>query len=271
MFPRILLRNKTWLMTIEWLGFGRMEVSNWKTQRWAVAPSWLKSHFVNTFHELEKQGWRIRPDNAAVMRMVEAYAGFVLNPEDVIAHTVLSQPPKVVAETIIRNAQSQSPSPPRKPTLPPKPWTYYTWQEAEIACSQCDWSGRGDDAKTGEDYRDGIEKHCPACGYRFGFVLYPLTEEAATDPRASPVDRERARMALSNDPEAVSVLATPDRSIVWVSDASGLSEIWIDGSWGASGYELLDHLSSMLPLSNDDGRSLLAAEARRYAATRRNV
>jgi hypothetical protein len=36
------------------------------------------------------------------------------------------------------------------------------------------WTGRGADMKDGEAFGDGIEKDCPACGEKWGFVQWSI-------------------------------------------------------------------------------------------------
>jgi uncharacterized protein (DUF983 family) len=38
----------------------------------------------------------------------------------------------------------------------------------------CGWSGPGADMVSGESFGDGVEKHCPRCGDKYGFVQWSV-------------------------------------------------------------------------------------------------
>lgn len=52
-----------------------------------------------------------------------------------------------------------------------------------VTCRHCSWSGLGADMKDGDSFGDGIDKHCPACGERWGFVQWSVT--VSDDPPAN--------------------------------------------------------------------------------------
>lgn len=51
-----------------------------------------------------------------------------------------------------------------------------------VTCEHCAWSGLGVDMSSGESFGDGIDKHCPKCRERWGFVQYSVV--VADDPPA---------------------------------------------------------------------------------------
>ena len=104
MLPRILLNNETWHMTIAWLGLGKLEVSHYPTGRNAIAPDWLKSYFINTMHALSVRGVSIGPGSEIALQAMETFAGFVLNPNDLMARAALSQSPEQLADAIVQQA-----------------------------------------------------------------------------------------------------------------------------------------------------------------------
>ncbi len=106
MLPRVLLKNETWLMTIDWLGLGKLEVSHYPTSRNTIAPAWLKSHFINTMHALSTKGVSIGPSSPIALQAMETYAGFVLNPDDLMTRSALSQSSEQLAEAILLEGSS---------------------------------------------------------------------------------------------------------------------------------------------------------------------
>ncbi len=73
---------------------------------------------------------------------------------------------------------------------------WYDWMHAVKICPKCGWSGLGSEAKSGESFDSGVDKHCPACDHRFGYVSYPLLQESIDDARAPVDDKLIARVAL---------------------------------------------------------------------------
>ena len=51
---------------------------------------------------------------------------------------------------------------------------YGKFAVCSIACSICGWTGIGEEAKTGDSFGDGVEKHCPMCWNYFGFVQFSV-------------------------------------------------------------------------------------------------
>jgi hypothetical protein len=43
-----------------------------------------------------------------------------------------------------------------------------------VTCDACKWTGIGAELTSGETFGDGVEKHCPACGERWGFVQWSV-------------------------------------------------------------------------------------------------
>jgi len=43
-----------------------------------------------------------------------------------------------------------------------------------VACEKCGWTGIGTEMISGEAFGDGIEKHCPACREKWGFVQWSV-------------------------------------------------------------------------------------------------
>ena len=43
-----------------------------------------------------------------------------------------------------------------------------------VTCDACKWTGIGAELTSGEVFGDGIDKHCPACGERWGFVQWSV-------------------------------------------------------------------------------------------------
>ena len=53
-------------------------------------------------------------------------------------------------------------------------------------CRHCGWTGLGQEMTSGEWFGDGIEKHCPACAEKYGFVQWSVSvaDDAPADWRA---------------------------------------------------------------------------------------
>jgi len=80
---------------------------------------------------------------------------------------------------------------------PARRMNYYEWKESDIACTECGWSGKGDDAELGEMFAEGAEFHCPQCDHRFGFVPFPTIDETLSDSRSDRTDRKIAEIRLA--------------------------------------------------------------------------
>jgi hypothetical protein len=46
--------------------------------------------------------------------------------------------------------------------------------KSTVTCRHCGWTGKGADMTNGEGFGDGVEKDCPACGERYGFVQWSI-------------------------------------------------------------------------------------------------
>ena len=77
--------------------------------------------------------------------------------------------------------------------------SYYDWMHELQSCPTCNWTGKGSEAIFGEAFDSGAEYHCPKCDYYFGYIAYPLIEEALNDPRASEGDRVIAKLGRPHD------------------------------------------------------------------------
>lgn len=129
---------------------------------------------------------------------------------------------------------------------------YYDWKENEVACRACYWRGIGRDATTGEVFRDGAEYHCPACGVKVGYVMFPTHQENLSDPRASDADRMLSEMFLDrrerfeaeklNAPDQLPDLEPPPPALMWdvatgsdnddyVVILNNDKEVWRELSW----------------------------------------
>ena len=51
---------------------------------------------------------------------------------------------------------------------------YGRFAAGTVTCEKCGWSGTGAEMKSGEVFGDGIEKDCPACGEKWGFVQWSV-------------------------------------------------------------------------------------------------
>lgn len=112
---------------------------------------------------------------------------------------------------------------------------YYDWKERDIACSECGWSGKAQDAQQGEMFREGAEFHCPRCDHRFGFVPFPTIDETLTDSRSDPADRKIAEIVLSRE-DRYRPLSTADQlpdldpipqALTWDVVEASDGEAWI--------------------------------------------
>lgn len=52
---------------------------------------------------------------------------------------------------------------------------YGDFSRAKQSCGKCDWSGLGSEMPSGETFGDGVEKDCPRCGERWGFVQFSVS------------------------------------------------------------------------------------------------
>jgi hypothetical protein len=51
---------------------------------------------------------------------------------------------------------------------------YGEFAASNVSCNQCGWTGQGREMTSGETFGDGIDKDCPACGERWGFVQWSV-------------------------------------------------------------------------------------------------
>ena len=56
--------------------------------------------------------------------------------------------------------------------------SYYTYKEAQFACSHCAWIGKGSELEEGEIFETLFEVNCPACHTNLSFVSFPSIAEA---------------------------------------------------------------------------------------------
>lgn len=47
--------------------------------------------------------------------------------------------------------------------------------ETAATCRHCGWQGKGRAMTSGDWFGDGVEKHCPACDERWGFVQWGVS------------------------------------------------------------------------------------------------
>ena len=59
---------------------------------------------------------------------------------------------------------------------------YRAFEQATQCCRKCNWTGQGSAMVSGESFGEGVDKECPACGERWGFVQYSVT--VTDDPPA---------------------------------------------------------------------------------------
>lgn len=62
---------------------------------------------------------------------------------------------------------------------------YGQFMQSAVACEKCKWEGRGREMNGGEVFGEGVEKHCPACDTKWGFVQFSVavSSEAPGDWR----------------------------------------------------------------------------------------
>ena len=51
---------------------------------------------------------------------------------------------------------------------------YGEFAASGVTCDACGFTGIGAELTSGETFGDGIDKHCPACGERWGFVQWSV-------------------------------------------------------------------------------------------------
>jgi hypothetical protein len=51
---------------------------------------------------------------------------------------------------------------------------YGKFAAGAVACEKCGWTGIGSEMISGEACGDGVEKHCPACKEKWGFVQWSV-------------------------------------------------------------------------------------------------
>jgi hypothetical protein len=51
---------------------------------------------------------------------------------------------------------------------------YGDFAAGAVACDKCRWTGIGAEMTSGEVFGDGVDKHCPACNERWGFVQWSV-------------------------------------------------------------------------------------------------
>ena len=62
---------------------------------------------------------------------------------------------------------------------------YGDFSRASHNCRHCGWTGLGQAMDSGEWFRDGVEKYCPACGEKYCFVQWSVAvaDDAPADWR----------------------------------------------------------------------------------------
>lgn len=151
---------------------------------------------------------------------------------------------------------------------------YYEWLNSGVQCPECGWCGLGSEAATGEIFDDGVDRHCPSCSHRFGYLGNPTSEEMRSDPRATATDRVIAEMherrwSLFSSTKLVEPAQLPDidppptvlhwylvaseRERDWVVIRQGDREIWRELSW----YENADRFCAIAEILGERyGRAL---------------
>jgi hypothetical protein len=63
---------------------------------------------------------------------------------------------------------------------------YGDFARATQSCKKCGWTGLGSAMSSGESFGDGVDKHCPQCEERWGFVQWSVAvgEDAPADWRS---------------------------------------------------------------------------------------
>jgi hypothetical protein len=51
---------------------------------------------------------------------------------------------------------------------------YGDFERATHICRKCSWFGLGFAMPSGESFGDGVDKECPQCGERWGFVQWSI-------------------------------------------------------------------------------------------------
>jgi hypothetical protein len=51
---------------------------------------------------------------------------------------------------------------------------YGEFAASAVTCGKCGWTGIGAEMTLGEAFGDGVEKHCPRCDERWGFVQWSV-------------------------------------------------------------------------------------------------
>jgi hypothetical protein len=51
---------------------------------------------------------------------------------------------------------------------------YGEFAASKVTCNACAWTGIGAELISGESFGDGVDKDCPACGERWGFVQWSV-------------------------------------------------------------------------------------------------
>ena len=59
---------------------------------------------------------------------------------------------------------------------------YRDFGKVRQQCPKCYWTGLGEDTDLQEWFRDGGDYFCPECGYRFGYVAWPLNLNKPNEP-----------------------------------------------------------------------------------------
>ncbi len=75
---------------------------------------------------------------------------------------------------------------------------YSEFMQSTIECERCKWIGRGATMVSGESFGDGVDKECPVCGERWGYVGYHMSHEFEGD--ADPFERLAIRLLIGGRP-----------------------------------------------------------------------
>lgn len=100
---RVIAHNETWVIFIRWLGFGRVEVAHLPSARHAVMSAALKSRFLRTMEALMALGVQMNAGDPRATSGMELFAKIALDPEALVARTILRATDREIAESIVRD------------------------------------------------------------------------------------------------------------------------------------------------------------------------
>jgi len=75
---------------------------------------------------------------------------------------------------------------------------YYKYKTETYECDKCLWKGQGERLTMGDAFNELFEIHCPNCGNKLGYILYPTFDEVLEFGSEDEKKQVRERIAYAD-------------------------------------------------------------------------